>query len=174
MLKTDDAVSFRWADAADDPFDIAQFFIKNAPRDYISHGEIQDGRAKGVDTWSENLASILVRQFSLARDGQADESYSETRLALAFGGAGTLAGIGYIGINHDAPSPFAVIYDLLIQADMRCRGVGSGLLAWIEEKLRMRQIKFIFLESGVRNNRAHAFFGSSGFIPVSLNFMKTL
>jgi N-acetylglutamate synthase-like GNAT family acetyltransferase len=57
---------------------------------------------------------------------------------------------------------------------MRSKGAGQVLLDWIQQELRRDGIRYLFLESGIRNTQAHSFFKKQGFSPVSLNMIKTL
>lgn len=164
----------RWANLSDCPEELADFFIANVVPEYISHGEIQDGRADGPGKWSETLRTTLINQFSLACAKKGDGVLPETRVAVATSSQASVAGIGYIGVQDDATNSYAVLYDLIIRSDSRGNGVGTHLLKWIEERLRIQNIKFLFLESGVNNYRAHDFFKASKFEAVSVSFMKSL
>jgi len=164
----------RWATSGDDPGLLAKFFIENVSPEYISQGELQDGRASDIDSWSTELHSIMLRQFKAACGGGGDGTHLETRLAIANDHAMRLMAIGYVGIERSSSIPYAVLHDLVVQSTTRGMGVGSALLEWIEEQLRIQRIKSIFLESGMRNASARAFFESVGYGAVSVNYMKVI
>jgi N-acetylglutamate synthase-like GNAT family acetyltransferase len=48
------------------------------------------------------------------------------------------------------------------------------MMAMIEAEARSRGVAWLFLESGVRNHRAHGFFETAGFATVSHVFGKPL
>jgi GNAT superfamily N-acetyltransferase len=169
-----ESTHIRWADNRDDPAEFAQFFVDNVQKEYISHGEILDGRAASVNAWSDDIHSILTNQFTRACNRESDESYSETRLAVAYNDAGQLVGLGYLGFDKSAGIPLVMLYDLIVRMTSRSKGVGSQLLQWLETQFRSEGIGRIFLESGVGNYRAHGFFESRDFSQVSGTYMKTL
>ena len=167
-------VTLRWASSHDNPEELARFFVQNAPAEYISHGEIQDGRAEAKGVWSVNVESILTRQFSHGCRREGDGKFTETRLAIAQLEGSDVAAIAYVGVERVAPAPYAVLYDLLVKSDLRNLNVGSDLLSWIEKQLREEKVAMLFLESGINNERAHSFFLREGFSPVSINMMKAI
>jgi len=173
LNKTTD-INFRWADVNDDIDKIVRFFIDNAPIEYISHGEIQDGRALPIGVWSNNLETILSKQFVSAIKREKDTKFPETRLFFAHSDNDTLVGFSYIGIDRKSQNPYAVIYDILVSKSLRNRGAGNSMISWISEEMRRENIKFLFLESGIQNTQAHQFFKRRGFHPVSINMMKAL
>ena len=51
---------------------------------------------------------------------------------------------------------------------------GKAILDWIADEARRREIGRLFLESGVRNERAHHLFEHEGFHVVSVVMMRSL
>ena len=174
MLDGTRALELRWASPSDDPQALVGFFVGNVSPDYISQGEIQDGRASVAGVWSSNLHSILLRQFGAACRRLPEGNYDETRIALANDQAKQLTALGYVGIDRSSSIASATLYDLLVRTDARGSGAGSDVLEWIERQLHAEKIKFLFLETAMRNRRAQAFFEHAGFVAVSVNCMKEL
>jgi len=164
----------RWANSDDDPEKLARFFVQNAPSEYISHGEIQDGRADIKIAWSANLETILSRQFFHGCRREGYGKFTETRVAVARLEGIDVAAIAYVGLERVAPVPYAVLCDLLVRSDLRNLNIGFDFLSWLEKQLREEKVSVLFLESGINNERAHTFFKRHGFSPVSINMMKAI
>jgi ribosomal protein S18 acetylase RimI-like enzyme len=167
-------IELRWATKHDHPEELARFFLRNASEEYISHGEIQDGRAEATGVWSADAQSVLTRQFLNGCRNEGDGKFAETRVALAQLNGLDVAAIAYVGMERTAPVSYAILYDLLVRSDLRNLNIGSTLLSWLEKQLRKEEVRLLFLESGVNNERAHSFFKQQGFSTVSINMMKTL
>jgi len=167
-------LQLRWANNHDNAAEFARFFVENAPSEYISHSEIQDGRAEINLTWSDKLETILTHQFLGGCRREGNGKLAETRLAVARLEGIDVAAIAYVGLERGAPVPYAILYDLLVRSDLRNVNIGSDLLAWLEKQLHEEKVVVLFLESGINNERAHTFFDRRGFSPVSINMMKAV
>lgn len=166
--------AIRWALPADDPSLLVNFFLLNVSEEYISHGEIQDGRADDPKTWSKNINSILIAEFSEACSVGSATNATASKIALAVQSTGETAAFALLQIRRDAQSPYAILHDILVHRGLRGHGIGTQLLEWIQVQLHALGVQFIFLESGASNERAHEFFEKNGFSPISTNFMKSL
>ncbi len=87
---------------------------------------------------------------------------------------GRLVALAYVAFAASAPVPFAIVEDLIVSPAVRGRGAGKAVLEWIAAEARGRGIRRLFLESGIGNERAHAFFEREGFRPTSVVMMKEL
>ncbi|NKC03996.1 hypothetical protein HED55_14285 [Ochrobactrum haematophilum] len=58
-------VIFGWYDGQPDANDVAEFFVSNVSPTYISHTDIQWGRASGIGQWSpglrENIEKLAIQ-----------------------------------------------------------------------------------------------------------------
>ncbi len=135
---------------------------------YVSHGEIQMGianksgeiAANARDLWASYITDKIASEGELPsvvfvlRDGESCTS----KKILAF---------GVLEVTEDGNKPFGMICDMLVDSQLRNKGVGTELfkesLKWFEE----RGIKDIYLESGVNNHRVHKYFEHLGFEVVS-------
>lgn len=133
---------------------------------YISHGEIQTGLSDDATHWSPDLAELFADDFA---------ELDDTRLVLAaYDQGGVPLGLAIIAWEETARRRFAVLEDMVIEPSVRSRGMGASLLAAVEQRVAARGIDWLFLESGLRNERAHGFFERNGFDMVSHVFAKRL
>lgn len=149
----------------------AALFAAEADPAYISHGELQSGRAVGLATWAQDL-DARIRDAVRRAAAHAGEAAGLRFATVTEGGA--LVGFALVTLVPEAPQPYAVLDDLLIASAHRGFGLGDRVLAWLAEECRARGIARLFLESGRMNHRAHAFFQRHGFQPTSVVMMRDL
>lgn len=158
-----------WTAAPKDLEEIARFFARVIAQDpaYISHGEIQTGLSLDGARWRPDLEQRFIEDM---------KGIDVTRsVAFAREGAGALIGAAVVHWSLDDPeAPFATLEDLAVEPARRSHGVGEMLVKLIEAEAIARGAKWVFLESGRHNHRAHAFFERAGFAPVSHVFAKKL
>jgi GNAT superfamily N-acetyltransferase len=133
---------------------------------YISHGEIQTGLSIDADTWAPALADLYADDFAALGD--------DRDLLLARDAQGAILGMAVVAWEQTARRRFAVLEDMAVAPEARSHGIGTRLIAMIEERVRGAGIDWLFLESGVRNTRAHAFFERAGFTMTSHVFARQL
>jgi GNAT superfamily N-acetyltransferase len=133
---------------------------------YISHGEIQTGLAEDSHRWAADLARLYADDFA----GLGDER----DLLLARNPDGSVAGLAVVAWEATSRRAFAVLEDMVVDPDLRSAGLGARIVEEIEAAVRQRGIGWLFLESGLRNARAHAFFERQGFETLSHVFAKQL
>lgn len=151
-----------WADAA-------RFFARVITLDpaYISHGEIQTGLSLDGKTWVADLESRFLAEATAGR--------GVTSLALARDATSAIIAAAAVSWNFEtADAPFAVLQDLAVEPALRSRGLGAEMVAFVEGEAQARGARWLFLESGKDNLRAHAFFERAGFHEVSHVFAKRL
>ena len=133
---------------------------------YISHGEIQTGLSEDATHWSPHLAALFADDFAAIDDD---------RLVLAaYDPDDRPLGFAIIAWEQSSRRRFAVLEDMVVEPAARSLGIGAALLAAVEQRVAERGIDWVFLESGVRNERAHGFFERSGFATISHVFAKRL
>lgn len=158
---------FGWCTMETTAEDLATFFVRHVDTEYISHGELQCGRASAPTSWVPNLAAVVRAEFvAVARLGAG-------RLAYARAGD-TVVAVAVTSVEQRHTVPFAVIEDLVVARDIRNTGVGRKFLEWIEMWAIRQGCRQLFLESGVRNAGAHRFFERRGYVRVSLSLFKEL
>lgn len=160
-----------WCENKDEVSQAVALFIENTGLDYISHGEVQSGRATGFSQWSPELATVLHKEFSMCFEPAGDEG--EFKLLIAYMNKKP-AGILFVQLIKSAPKPYMILQDLVIAREFRNKGLGKKMLNWLEHSLKEIGIKLLFLESGVNNHGAHAFFEANGFSVSSKIMVKEL
>ncbi|MGO4714854.1 GNAT family N-acetyltransferase [Bradyrhizobium sp. 2TAF24] len=161
---------FSWCDDASSVDDLARFFADNITSSYISHSELQFGRADAVGRWSPRLAQILRSEIG-ERVGVA--AMPDRKVAAAYV-EGKLAGIAFVAFTEDVPHPFVVVEDIAIARHLRGHGIGQGFLDWIFARAKGRGIRRAYLESGKDNHDAHHFFERNRFEQVSIVMMAEI
>jgi ribosomal protein S18 acetylase RimI-like enzyme len=152
----------------------ADFFIENVDLQYISHGEIMDGRADDASHWNPKLREVIAEDVAEAIANKTPATAVGLHLAAAFDRE-VLCGLAMFEVVSHRRNCYAVIHDLMVAKAIRNRHVGSQLAQWLDfafaEDGRIRQV---FLESGINNHRAHHFFEGLGFSSCSVVMMKPL
>lgn len=161
-------MKFTWADSPEQVIEAAEFFMDNVDSSYISHGEIQDGRALDQYTWNEDVHKVLLREFTMSLSKSNDYN-----LGLATKD-GKLVCIVFVQIVRTRKTRFAVLEDIVTAKELRGQGFGTALYSWVEEQMKLRGMHQIFLESSVANPKAHEFLEHRGFKVCSLTMMKGL
>jgi len=165
-------VSIAWCGTPLRASELADFFARNVGPGYISHAELQGGRALSPTEWRPDLRDVLCAEL-VPRLQPGTPAPDSRPIAVAEQG-GALVGLAVVTFAASAPVPFAIVDDLIVSPDTRGRGVGKAMLDWIAAEARVRGIVRLFLESGLANRRAHDFFEREGFRPTSVVMMKSL
>ncbi len=153
--------------------DAVRFFIENVDASYISHGELQGGRAIDADAWSTSLPEKLKQEILAAMTGAPSCSIGRSRRIALLEIDGVIGALAMVAFHQEAFA-YAILDDLVVSRSHRGLGVGQSLLRWIENECRTRGIKRLFLESGAGNHRAHHFFEMQSYNIVSHVMMKNL
>jgi GNAT superfamily N-acetyltransferase len=159
-----------WCNDRDEIERLAAFFASNVTQTYISHSELQFGRAVAPDTWIVDLATQFKTEIS---ERVPCAPGAALRVASAHDGD-ELVGLAYVTFNTDVPIPFMIVEDIVVDRHRRGGGLGQQLLDWIFAEARHEGIKRGFLESGKDNHDAHHFFERNGFHQVSIVMMADL
>ena len=164
MNATSPALTFRKALPAD-VTRLADLFWASlhAHPAYISHSEIQTGIALDSEMPAPDGRTKWERYIL----GKITGSYSRVLIAEQ---DSELAGFVVQTLNTEYERTFGVIDDLLVVASLRGSGLGRDLLEAGITWLREQGACDIYLESGVSNHRAHAFFEHYGFRCISHMF----
>lgn len=149
----------------------AAFFAANLTTSYISHSELQIGRAIDQSTWASDIEAILVEEIDHRLPGRPD---GETMGVWLLEEAGEILALAYLTHHRNERSPFSVIEDMVVAAKSRGSGIGGQLMNFLVEESRRAGSASIFLESGVNNDGAHHFFHKNNFSQVSIVMQKIL
>jgi GNAT superfamily N-acetyltransferase len=96
------------------------------------------------------------------------------RIAGAWNGGNKPVGVAIVELVKRQTLVFAILNDILVAKDARLRGVGERMVRFIEEELRAEGVEWLFLESGLKNERAHKFFERLDYHETSRIFAKRL
>jgi GNAT superfamily N-acetyltransferase len=151
---------------------VAVLFARHAEPSYISHSELQTGRAVTPDAWANDLQARVYR-LAVRAVATPPDTPEGIRLATLMG-MGRLEGFAFVSFASGPDVPYATLEDLLVVPRGRSRGRGERLLAWIAEECAARGMRRLFLESGILNHRAHEFFERQGFRQTSIVMVRDL
>jgi GNAT superfamily N-acetyltransferase len=94
-------------------------------------------------------------------------------IALVRGEDGKIVAAANVTWSFEVPdAPFATLQDMAVEPELRSAGLGAALLRFVEQEAARRNAKWVFLESGKNNARAHEFFKREGFREVSHVYVK--
>lgn len=162
------ALSLKWTtDKAD--LDAAGAFLARViagDTAYISHGEIQTALSLDGKTWAPDLNERFAEDMRDLGNGRS--------VALAHRDGVLIGAAIVLWVTDEPDAPHGILEDIAIAADARGSGAGQALVDLIEAEAKARGMKWMFLESGLRNERAHHFFERSGYAVVSKVFAKRL
>ena len=159
-------LSIRWAEPNE--YDSAATFITAAIQPdpgYISHGEIQTGLSTDGRSWVPDLAEKMRADFS--------EPGPDRRIVVAFE-ADNLVCVGVVLKCADERASYVVIEDIAVSPTARSGGIGRRVMTFVEDQARAWGSDWAFMESGIHNDRAHAFFERLSYQPISKVFAKAL
>lgn len=112
-----------------------------------------------------------------------DEDYTAKMKRVFAGAAGmvvaasdeVVAGVAVFRIRENTFDGLHMyVDDLVTDASRRSSGVGSLLMAWLEEEARAKGCTRLKLDSGTQRGRAHRFYFREGMQVVSFHFHKDL
>jgi ribosomal protein S18 acetylase RimI-like enzyme len=166
-----DAAVVRWASGATEVMQLGALFARIAVTlpEYISHGEVQCGLSGDGVAWSANAPESITADFE--HIGQGGRS---TRVAGAWLADKTPVAVAVVDLIERDKVRYAVLCDMVVEEGRRRTGVGERMVRFIEAEMRMQKVDWIFLESGMRNERAHRFFEKLNYREMSRVFAKRL
>jgi ribosomal protein S18 acetylase RimI-like enzyme len=163
-----------WIEDADAVPELVSLFLRCAGPVYICQAELLDGRADSVSSWSKDLRALLALEFLEAIEsgrgsGRRKGGISSIRIDDA------IRGFAFMEIfRTPGRRPYAFLHDIVVDPEVRGRGIGTALITWLKEELVREGITRIFLESGRDNHSAHAFFERHGFEKLSISMLAEL
>lgn len=166
MTQADGAPKLRWATTSELP-EAADFMAAVLALDdrYISHGEIQTGLSLDGRTWAVDLRTRMREDFAdLGPDRRVVVAHID----------GALVGVAVVLQPRDARARYLVTEDVAVSPEARSGGIGGRIMDFIEADARARGCEWAFLESGLDNDGAHAFFERRRYRPLSKVFGKRL
>ena len=166
-----------WAAADRDVQEYVAFFLdqvtQNNNTDFVSFGEITDGRAISMDSWSPNLREVLAQE--IAAGLSLEKPTNEYMRIFEAREDDILVAYALLSFHPTAESPHVWLQDVIVDEKRRNAGIGGSLVKAIESELRgAGNVKYVFLESSVKKEKAHRFFKRLGFEPSAVVMIKAL
>lgn len=149
---------------------LTTLFLNNSRENYISHSEIQQGRAYDENTWSNDILAILTSEFDEAIQ---NELYKKSNIAASYYN-NILVGFALVEFDSSPERAYAILSDIIVDENYRECRIGETLLNWIAAQLEIHGIKSVYAESNLKNSPAHRFLVNNGFKPLSKVFKKDL
>lgn len=141
--------------------------------------EVTNAAGRVVEPGWLNAAERVHRQLR----PQIPEPYPDSMARVFAGGgrmivalyAGEVAGVAVFRM-HENTSQGRKLYvdDLVVDADCRSRGIGSALLAQLDQKARGAGCAVVELDSGTERERAHRFYFRAGYTIRTFGFKKKI
>ena len=136
---------------------LVDLFIKKANVDYITHIEIEEGRAISTTQWSDNLKDVLKKELL--------ESCTDLRL-ITISDDEEINGYALLRFNEDS----IIIEDIIVNK----KGLGKELILWIENYSKMVGFKRLIGDVGCRNEVAKSFMSKLGFQEQTITYVKNI
>jgi GNAT superfamily N-acetyltransferase len=142
---------------------LADFFINNIHKNYISFSEVIDGFADHNMRWSDNLRLLIIKKML-----KKNHKIAVTKDRLTH----EIIALSIVEMNTDSWRAHAWIHDFIVVSKCRGQNVGGKLINWLEQEFRNNKIELIILESGIHNDGAHHFFENHEFKHCSIVMTK--
>lgn len=156
--------------------ELAAFFAANLTPEYISHSELQCGRATAAGAWVPDIATVLETEIRLAIAQDASQRHAAPSWNGVFAAHldGSIVGIAIVQYARDAGPAYGVIEDLVVDQTARGHGIGTQMIDAMLADMRASGLQRAFLESGINNHGPHALFHKIGFADTSIVMAKDL
>lgn len=140
----------------------------NTKTNYITHSEVIEHRAEHTRRWAHFRRSLLAEDLKqairLRRRGMGG-------VLVATRGRRML---GVAVLRFELRHRYGVVEDIVVDERLRGQGVGTRLMDAALAEMRAAGLENVILESGIRNEGAHAFFRREGFKEAAVMFMRRL
>jgi N-acetylglutamate synthase-like GNAT family acetyltransferase len=131
---------------------------------YISHGEIQGGRAVDTDHWAPDLNARIKKELAQAVLEVASLWVAEALLGDT--------PIGFVLMEFKFnDSRYVIFHDMVMKPSVQDQGYEHAFADWLKKEMQDMKIQRAFFESGIRNHEAHKLFESFGFKTISVTMM---
>jgi ribosomal protein S18 acetylase RimI-like enzyme len=153
---------------------LARLFKENLTSAYISHAELQGGRALAPGKWAPDIGTTLRQEIAdrLREPRSAFPKGTNWRGVVEAHDNDALIGLAYVTITADAPTPYGIIEDIVIDKPRRSGGLGEEFMRWLLKRFAEAGIQRTFLESGIDNEHAHRLFRRLGFHKTSIVMIR--
>ena len=150
---------------------LVELFVRNVNKQYISHGEVIDGRANNMNEWKLEIKEIMREEFAEAMNSSFDISHTFSKLCILTQEENIVA---LALVVFYPQTKIAILSDIVVDEPFRGQKIGEAMFHWIETEAKLWGAKSIFLESGLQNKSAHHFFENMGFMTTSVVMIKDI
>ncbi|AHF89248.1 acetyltransferase [Opitutaceae bacterium TAV1] len=140
----------------------------NTNTNYITHSEVIEHRAEHTRRWAHFRRSLLADDIRRAIHRQRR---GEGGVLVATRGRSI---VGVAVLLFDLKHRYGIVEDIVINEKHRGNGIGHRLLDESVRLMRDAELENVILESGIRNESAHAFFRRHGFREAAIMFLRRL
>jgi GNAT superfamily N-acetyltransferase len=147
---------------------VAQVIQANTNTNYITHSEVIEHRAAHTRRWAHFRRSLLIDDLKCAI---RRHRRGEGGVLVALRGRSV---VGVAVLLFESRHKYGIIEDIVVDERRRGEGIGGQLMEAAVDAMRTAGLKNVILESGIRNERAHAFFRRKGFREAALMFLRRI
>jgi hypothetical protein len=150
-------MKIQWLHDTNRADDLADFFLANTTKDYITDIEIEEGRAISLTQWSDNLKGILKKE--LIKE-------------IPFGNVlvvtldDQIKGYALVKIDGEK----VVIEDIIVSV----KGLGSDMMKIIHWWAEMKGIQKIVCHVGLNNEAAKGLMRKRGYEAQTITYVKNI
>ncbi len=146
---------------------VIEIFAEVFSPEYISFGELTDGRAISPDIPCENIKDLFHQELLTGINDDKVEFFVATWEEGIAGFA--LTSIYSTPVGHQE----CWLDDLVVSPNYRGQGIGEKLVNTVIDWGREKNAKYFLLESSIHNEKAHNFFEKLGFQAMAKVFWKS-
>ena len=164
-MSGEDSIRLRPALESDSPR-VKEIFSECFNPQYVSHTEIQEGRATAEGFPLVGAADLLAAEVlrTITDPGRGIMLVAELGTRIV--------GFAFSGIETKMGGRYGVCYDLCVLPEARRKGVGRSLITATVSLMETKGVNAVFAESNISNSPAHGLLESLEFRPVSTVFAK--
>ena len=151
-------ITTEWLEEIEKIDELVDIFLNNVGPEYITHIEIEEGRAVDLNVWSENLRYILKQELEHCIK-------NKNRIPI-IKVDNVIKGYALLKINYKT----IIIEDIVVSE----KGLGSKLMDFIERAAFEEGMDRIIGDIGIKNERAKRFMDKLGFEKQTIVYSKKI
>ena len=136
---------------------LVEIFTNNVGIEYITHIEIEEGRAVSLDKWAHDIKDVLREELI--------ESCKELRV-IAISIEDEISGFALLKFDEDS----IIVEDIVVYQ----KGLGKELMNWIEDYAKRMGFNKLIGHVGCTNEVAKSFMNRLGFQEQTITYIKEI
>ena len=137
--------------------ELVNIFLNNTGMEYITHIEIEEGRALSINEWSPNLKDILKEELII--------EMAKSKVVVAEED-NEIKGYALLKVENKT----LIVEDIVVNQ----KGIGTAIMEWIENEIKNRGIKRLMADIGIKNKRAQEFMKKLGYEAQTIVYVKNI